>query len=99
MGSKERLESNNMDVTLNEVIRMQKMMIDVGEKLIHSIIENPDMIVTDVELFGANLRAYQSLGHGIQVSLSFRELCQLRGMHKPMEIQWNFVGLMRRIEE
>jgi len=33
MGSKERLESNNMAVTLNEVIRMQEMMIDAGGKV------------------------------------------------------------------
>lgn len=42
MGSKERLESNSMAVTLNEVIRMQQIMIDVGEKLIHSAIGNHD---------------------------------------------------------
>ena len=42
MGSKERLKSNNMAVTLNEVITMQQMMIDAGEKLIHSAIGNQD---------------------------------------------------------
>ena len=62
------------------------MMIDVGKKLIHSSVGNPDMIAIDVELLGENRRAYQSLGHGIQVSLSFWEFCELRGMHKPMEI-------------
>lgn len=87
MGSKERLESNNMAVTLNEGIRMQQMMIDVGEKLIHSAIGNLDMVATDLELLGANWRAYQSLGYGIKASLSFWEFCELRGMHKPMEIQ------------
>ena len=61
----EILESNNMAITLNEVIRMQQMMIDVGEKLIHSTIGNPNMIATNVESLGANWRAYQSLGHGI----------------------------------
>jgi len=40
MVSKERLKSNNMAVTLNEVIRMQKMMIDVGKQLIHTTIRN-----------------------------------------------------------
>ncbi len=54
MGSKERLESNNMAVTSNEVTRMQHMMIDVGEKLFHHVIENSDMIATNVELLGAN---------------------------------------------
>jgi len=54
MGSKERLESNNMAETLNEVIRMQKMMIDVGKRLIQSAIGNPNMITTNVELLGAN---------------------------------------------
>ena len=82
-----------MAVTLNEVIRMQQMMIDVGKKLIHTTIGNQDhsqlynksimpkimdnasrwqdMIATDVDLLGENWRAYQSLGHGIQASLSF----------------------------
>jgi len=60
-----------MVITLTEVIRMQQMMIDVGEKLIHSAIGNPDMIATNVELLGAKWRAYQSLGHGIKASLPF----------------------------
>ena len=86
MGSKEGLESNNMAVTLKEVIRMQQMMIDVGEKLIHSAIRNQGMIVIDEEFLEANWRASQSLGHGTQASLSFWEFCELRGMHKPMEV-------------
>lgn len=39
------------------------------------------------------------MGHGIQASLSFWEFCELRGVHKPMEIQWNFVAMMRMIKE
>jgi len=75
------------------------MMIDVGDKLVHSTIGNLDMIATKVELLEANWRAYQSLGHSVQAFLSFWEFCELRGMHKPMEIQWNFDGMMRRIKE
>ena len=73
------------------------MMIDVGKKLIHSLVGNLNTIATDVELLGENWRAYQSLGYGIQASLSFWEFCELRGMHKPMEIQWDSVGMMRSI--
>ena len=78
----ERLESNNMAVTWNEGMMIQQMMIYVGKKLIHSSIRNSGMIVIDVELLGENWRVYQSLGHGIHVSLSFWEFCELRGMHK-----------------
>jgi len=42
---------------------------------------------------------YQSLGHAIQASISFWEVCELRGMHKPMEIQWDFIGMMRSIKK
>lgn len=57
-----------------------------------------DMIVTDVELLATNWRAYQSLRHGIQVSLSFWEFCELRDMHKSARIQWNYAGMMRKIK-
>ena len=56
------------------------------------------MIATDVELLAANWRAYQSLGHGIQASLSFWEFYELRDMHKSVGIQWNYAGMMRRIK-
>lgn len=75
-----------MVITLNEVIKMQQMMVVVGEKLIHSTIANPDMFATNVELLGEKWREYQSLDLGIQASLSFWELCKLRGMQKLMEI-------------
>ena len=42
MGSQERLNLNTMAVTLNEVIRVQQMMVDVGKKLIHATIGNQD---------------------------------------------------------
>ena len=75
------------------------MMIDVGKMLMHYSVGNPDMIATDVELLGENWRAYQSLGYGIQASLPFWEFYELRRMHKPMEIQWDFTGMMRSIKE
>ena len=55
------------------------------------------MITTNVELLAANWKAYQSLGHDIQVSLSFWEFCQLTDMHKSIGIHQNYVGLMRWI--
>ena len=42
MGSQERLNSDAMVVTLNEVIRVQQMMVNVGKKLIHATIGNQD---------------------------------------------------------
>jgi len=51
----------------------------VGKKLIHSLVGNPDMIATNVELLGENWRAYQSLGHGIYASLSSWEFCETKG--------------------
>jgi len=56
------------------------------------------MIATNVELLAENWRAYQSLGHGIQASLSFWEFYELRDMHKSMGIQWNYAGMMSRIK-
>ena len=42
MGSQERLNADAMAVTLNEVIRVKQMMVDVGKKLIHATIGNQD---------------------------------------------------------
>ena len=58
-----------------------------------------DMIATDVELLSENWRAYQSLGNGIQSSLSFWEFCELRDIHKLVGIPWNYAVMVRWIKE
>jgi len=39
---------------LDELMMIQQMMIDLGERLIHSSVGNPYIIATDVELLGEN---------------------------------------------
>ena len=71
-----------MVVTLNEVIRVQQMIVNSGKKLIHAIIGNRDIIAAVVELLAANWQVYQSLGNDTQATLSFWEFCELKDMHR-----------------